>query len=64
MWGLMCEAAGEKLAGSPGQAGTHLGAKLAVGRFYVERILPETAMLLARIKTGAAATMALPDDAF
>jgi hypothetical protein len=67
MWGLMCEAAGEKLAGSAvpaGQEGAHLNGKLAVGRFYVERLLPETALLLARIKTGADATMALADEAF
>ncbi|MDR6858544.1 acyl-CoA dehydrogenase C-terminal domain-containing protein [Variovorax guangxiensis] len=67
MWGRMCEVAGEKLAGSMGQAGqasAHLSAKLAVGRFYAERMLPETAMLLARIKTGAGATMALSDEAF
>ncbi len=64
MWGLMCEVAGDKLAGSPGQSCKHLNAKLAVGRFYFERMLPETAMLLARIKTGAAATMALSEEAF
>ncbi|MDB5861828.1 MAG: acyl-CoA dehydrogenase, partial [Ramlibacter sp.] len=64
MWCRMCEAAGDQLAGSQGQASSHLDAKLAVGRFYIERMLPETAMLLARIKTGAGATMALPDAAF
>jgi len=64
MWGRMCEVAGEKLAGATGQASAHLNAKLAVGRFFAERMLPETAMLLARIKTGAGATMALADEAF
>ena len=64
MWGRMCDVAADKLAGSPGQASTHLNAKLAVGRFHAERMLPETALLLARIKTGPSATMALPEDAF
>jgi hypothetical protein len=54
MWGRMCEAAGDKLANAPGQPSAHLSGKLAVGRFYAERMLPETALLLARIKTGAA----------
>ena len=62
MWGRMCEAAVDKLAS--GQANAHLSGKLAVGKFYVERMLPETALLLARIKTGAGTMMALPDEAF
>jgi acyl-CoA dehydrogenase len=39
-------------------------AKLITGRFYMERILPETAIRLTRIKAGAGSTMALPVDAF
>ncbi|WP_395673775.1 acyl-CoA dehydrogenase C-terminal domain-containing protein [Phenylobacterium sp.] len=38
--------------------------KLVVGRYYVERILPETSLRLARLKTGAELVMALPADAF
>ena len=64
MWGRMCEAANDGLAGSPGQANAHLETKLAVGRYYFERVLPETALLLERIKTGAGAMMALADEAF
>jgi hypothetical protein len=30
----------------------------------MERMLPETAMRLARIQSGSASTMALPADAF
>jgi 3-(methylsulfanyl)propanoyl-CoA dehydrogenase len=33
-------------------------------RFFMERMLPETAAQLARIQTGAASTMELPDEAF
>jgi acyl-CoA dehydrogenase len=62
MWGRMCEVATDKLAS--GQVSEHLTGKLAVGRFYAERMLPETALMLARIKTGADAMMALPDEAF
>jgi len=41
-----------------------LKAKLVTARFFMERMLPETATRLARIETGAASTMELPDDAF
>ena len=62
MWARMCDVAAEKLAARPGDA--HASTKLGVGRFYVERLLPETSTLLARIKTGTGPLMALPDDAF
>ena len=62
MWALMCEAASGKLASAPGDV--HASTKLGVGRFYFERLLPETALLLARVKTGTGALMSLPDDAF
>ena len=39
-------------------------AKLVVGRFFVERMLPETALHLARIQAGAKSTMELPAEAF
>jgi hypothetical protein len=39
-------------------------AKLITGRFFVERMLPETGTHLARIQAGAASTMDLPADAF
>jgi hypothetical protein len=38
--------------------------RLATGRFFIERMLPATATHLARIKAGAASTMALPAEAF
>ncbi len=41
-----------------------MAAKLAVGRFYIERIAPETGAHLARITAGADALMALPAEAF
>ena len=41
-----------------------LYAKLATGRFYMERIMPETALRLAALSTGSEAMMALPAEAF
>ena len=38
--------------------------KLAVGRYYIARVLPETAGRLAKLKTGAETLMALPAEAF
>jgi acyl-CoA dehydrogenase len=39
-------------------------AKLVTARFFMERILPETATRLARIQAGAGAVMELPAEAF
>jgi hypothetical protein len=41
-----------------------MNAKLVTARFFVERMLPETATHLARIQAGAASTMDLPAEAF
>jgi hypothetical protein len=38
--------------------------KLATGRYYMARQLPETKTLLARIETGADTVMALDAEAF
>ena len=38
--------------------------KLATGRFYMKRMLPETKLRLARIETGAEPVMDLPAEAF
>src|SRR5262249_9223726 len=54
MWARMAQAAQEKLAAG---ADERMQAKLVTGRFFVERMLPETAAHLARIQAGAASTM-------
>ena len=41
-----------------------MDAKLVTARFFMERMLPETATRLARIQAGAAAVMELPAEAF
>ena len=38
--------------------------KLATGRYYMSRVLPETRLRLTRIQTGAAPVMDLPAEAF
>ena len=41
-----------------------MDAKLITGRFFMERMMPETALRLARITAGADTMMALPAEAF
>src|SRR5215218_2567707 len=62
MWCRMVEAAQAKLA--RGENTEHCRAKLVTGRFFMERILPETAAQLARIEAGADSVMELPAEAF
>jgi 3-(methylsulfanyl)propanoyl-CoA dehydrogenase len=58
MWARIAEAALAKSA-QPAMA-----AKLVTARFFMERMLPETATRLARIQAGAASMMELADEAF
>jgi hypothetical protein len=61
MWAKMAAAAQTKLKAG---ADTRMSAKLVTGRFFMERVLPETAAQLARIQAGAASTMELADEMF
>lgn len=61
MWCLIAEAA---LARKGNGAAPDMDAKLVTARFFMDRLLPETATRLARIKAGAGSTMELADDAF
>ena len=63
MWARIAEAALAKLPKANGSAPVMNG-KLVTARFFMERMLPETAAHLARIQAGAASTMELPDEAF
>jgi 3-(methylsulfanyl)propanoyl-CoA dehydrogenase len=63
MWCKIAEAAIAKLPKANG-SGPRYSAKLTIARFFMERMLPETAAHLARIQSGAASTMELPDEAF
>jgi hypothetical protein len=62
MWCRIVEAALARLAVDP--AAEPMRHKLTTGRFFVERMLPETALHLARIRLGAANLMELPAAAF
>src|SRR5689334_20205805 len=57
MWARMAAAAQAKLKAG---ADDLMNAKLVTGRFFMERVLPETAAQLSRISAGAASTMELP----
>jgi hypothetical protein len=63
MWAQMAKAA---LAnkGKGNGVGQAMDAKLTTGRFFMERVLPETGMRLARVQAGADAVMELPADVF
>ncbi|MBS0534132.1 MAG: acyl-CoA dehydrogenase C-terminal domain-containing protein [Proteobacteria bacterium] len=62
MWCQIAEAANARLK-SGGDA-ARFNAKLVTARFFMERMMPETATRLARIQAGAASTMELPAEAF
>ncbi|MBN8980359.1 MAG: acyl-CoA dehydrogenase C-terminal domain-containing protein [Rhizobiales bacterium] len=62
MWAKMAKVAQDKLASSGEQP--YLKSKLVTGKFFMERMLPETALRLARIQTGAGSMMELPAEAF
>ena len=63
MWAKMVKAAQAKLNAGDGDK-AYYEAKLVTARFYMERIMPETQLRLARIQTGADTMMTLPEDAF
>jgi hypothetical protein len=64
MWCRIVETAQAKLAAGADGAAEQMKTKIVVGRFFVERVLPETATHLARIEAGAKTTMELPMEAF
>jgi len=64
MWCRMVEAARRARPAANGDMAQFLDAKLTTARFFVQRILPETAALLTRIEAGAASMMELPVEAF
>lgn len=63
MWAEMAKVAQEKLANGAGDSAFY-ETKLATGRFFVQRILPDAAAHLAKIEAGAGSLMALAPDAF
>jgi len=61
MW---CRIAEAVLAKPANGAAPGMKSKLVTARFFMERMLPETATHFARIQSGAGAIMELPDEAF
>jgi acyl-CoA dehydrogenase len=64
MWAKMAKAAEDGLAAGDTDREAFLRNKLITARFFMERIMPETALRKARIETGAETMMALAADAF
>ena len=64
MWAMMAKVAQAKLAEGANGASSFCENKLVTGRFFMERVMPETAAHLARISAGADSMMALQTDAF
>ena len=62
MWALIAKAANERIK-QGGEGIEKLKEDVTVGRAYVERALPETALRLARISAGAGSLMAVPAEA-
>jgi acyl-CoA dehydrogenase len=63
MWAKMAKAANESLAAGSGDADYYKN-KLLTGRFYMEKVMPETALRKARIETGADSLMEMAAEAF
>jgi hypothetical protein len=63
MWAQIAAVAVTKKAAEPDSLAA-MDAKLLTGKFFMERMMPETAVHLARISTGAETMMALPAEAF
>ena len=62
MWARMVKVAQEKLAA--GADASFYESKLVTGRYFMERLMPETGAHLARISSGADSMMALDAEAF
>jgi len=62
-WARMAKAA-QKALEEGTEDPAYYEAKLATGRFYMARVLPETKLRLARIESGADPVMDLPAEAF
>lgn len=63
MWAKMAKVAQARKSQGNGIA-ERMDAKILTGRFYMERMLPETGLRLSRIATGADSTMAMPAEMF
>ena len=60
MWALMAKAAQDKASGDD----PFYSNKLKTARYFVERVFPDAASHLAKLRTGADSMMALDAEAF
>ncbi len=63
MWAKMAKSANEALAAGNGDADYYRN-KLLTGRFYMEKIMPETALRKTRIEAGSDSLMEMAAEAF
>jgi alkylation response protein AidB-like acyl-CoA dehydrogenase len=64
MWAKIAKAAEDGLANGAGDREDFLKNKLVTARFFMERLMPETALRKTRIEAGADTTMELAAEAF
>ncbi len=64
MWAKIAKAAGEGLANGAGEREDFLKNKLVTAKFFMERLMPETALRKTRIEAGADTMMELAAEAF
>ncbi len=64
MWAQMAKVAVEKLDAGAGDDKDYLENKLITARFYMERVMPETALRRQRVEAGAGTMMALDAASF
>ena len=62
-WAMMARTAHAALEGGTDDTAFYEN-KLRTGRYFMSRLLPETGLRLARIRSGADPVMALPAEAF
>jgi acyl-CoA dehydrogenase len=63
MWARIAKAAGERKALGNG-VGARMDSKLMTGRFFMERMLPETGSLATRVAAGSETVMSIPAEMF
>uniref|UniRef100_UPI003F86A237 acyl-CoA dehydrogenase C-terminal domain-containing protein n=1 Tax=Shinella sumterensis TaxID=1967501 RepID=UPI003F86A237 len=64
MWAKIAKAAEAGLAGGAGEREDFLKNKLVTAKFFMERLMPETALRKTRIEAGADSVMELAAEAF
>ncbi len=64
MWAQMAKTAQDKLKAGANGSEERMKSKLVTGKYFMERVLPESATHLKRIQAGADSMMALPAEAF